>query len=245
MRDDESWMAQAAAEWADRETEEAGGKGMRISLPSFNLLSGAMKGRVIRHALNRAGGTLRRVDSRHVDAVRRLASGPRPQARIDLPNHVVARREYDHLVLDRFDEKPPEDFEYVLEGPGSYRLEAVGRSVFLELAAAADASWHGGSPWTAHLNRELIHFPLTIRNFRHGDHFVPLGMKGTKKIKDFFIERRLPASERAKVPLLIQGREILWVCGLRVDDRFKMTEGSGECLRVTFWGDDRPEPQRP
>jgi tRNA(Ile)-lysidine synthase len=185
--------------------------------------------------MNRVGGTLRKVDAGHVEAVRRLAAAPRPQARIDLPNRVIARREYGQLVFEPSGRLICGDFAYAVEGPGSYDLEAVGRSVSLEFEANGSLPGNAGSPWTALLNGDLIRFPLTIRNFRPGDRFVPFGMKGRKKIKDFFIERKISDSERRNVPLLTQGSEILWVCGLRIDDRFKMTEGAGKGLRVTFF----------
>ena len=55
---------------------------------------------------------------------------------------------------------------------------------------------------------------LTVRNFRRGDRFQPLGMAGHKKIKDLFIEKKVPLSIRARCPLLAMGEEILWIPGL-------------------------------
>jgi tRNA(Ile)-lysidine synthase len=55
--------------------------------------------------------------------------------------------------------------------------------------------------------------PLWVRNFRNGDRFQPLGMSGHKKIKDLFIEKKVPRSIRAKWPLLGAGEEILWIPG--------------------------------
>ncbi|MBI2359850.1 MAG: tRNA lysidine(34) synthetase TilS [Deltaproteobacteria bacterium] len=56
---------------------------------------------------------------------------------------------------------------------------------------------------------------LTVRNFRAGDRFRPLGMHGRKKVKDLFIEKRVPRSLRSTLPLLAAGEEILWIprCG--------------------------------
>ena len=54
---------------------------------------------------------------------------------------------------------------------------------------------------------------LAVRNFRRGDRFQPLGMKGRKKIKDLFIEKRVPLSMRARWPLLTAGDEVLWIPG--------------------------------
>jgi len=55
--------------------------------------------------------------------------------------------------------------------------------------------------------------PLLVRNFRQGDRFKPLGVPGHKKLKDLFIEHKIPLSIRATLPLLVMGQEILWIPG--------------------------------
>jgi len=55
--------------------------------------------------------------------------------------------------------------------------------------------------------------PLTVRNFRRGDYFQPLGMTGHKKIKDLFIDNKVALSVRAKLPLLVLGQEVIWLPG--------------------------------
>jgi tRNA(Ile)-lysidine synthase len=53
--------------------------------------------------------------------------------------------------------------------------------------------------------------PLSVRNFRQGDRFQPLGMTGHKKVKDLFIEKRVPLSVRTHWPILTSGDEVLWI----------------------------------
>jgi tRNA(Ile)-lysidine synthase len=66
--------------------------------------------------------------------------------------------------------------------------------------------------------------PLIVRNFRRGDRFQPLGMSGHKKIKDLFIEKKIPLSVRTRYPLLIAGEEILWIPGLGRSSFARVTE---------------------
>lgn len=90
------------------------------------------------------------------------------------------------------------------------------------------------SPWTAFLNAERITYPLMIRNFRPGDRFVPLGMSGHKKLKDFFIDLKIPSEVRARIPILTERDMPIWVCGFRIDDRFKVSSKTKKVLKVTF-----------
>ena len=78
-------------------------------------------------------------------------------------------------------------------------------------------------------------FPLHIRYWQHGDTFVPFGMKGMKKLSDFFIDRKIPKAKKNRIPLLCNGNgDILWVIGLRSDDRYKVTQDTKRILIFTF-----------
>jgi len=65
---------------------------------------------------------------------------------------------------------------------------------------------------------------LTVRSPRPGDRFMPLGMKGYKKISDFLIDEKIPLYDKENVQLLCSGNDIAWVVGLRIDERFKVTQ---------------------
>jgi tRNA(Ile)-lysidine synthase len=71
-----------------------------------------------------------------------------------------------------------------------------------------------------------------MRNFRPGDRFDPLGVKGIQKLKEFFIDHKVPRVERPKVPLLVSGERIVWVVGYRIDERVKVTEKIKKVLVV-------------
>lgn len=76
----------------------------------------------------------------------------------------------------------------------------------------------------AFIDADKLLFPLIIRFKQDGDKFMPLGMKHYKKMSDFFINQKVPLPNKSKIPLLINGNgEIIWVVGLRQDNRYKVT----------------------
>ena len=80
------------------------------------------------------------------------------------------------------------------------------------------------SPDVALLDADKIQFPLSLRHWRHGDRFHPLGMKGSKLLSDFFVDQKFAEAQKQGVFLLVSAdNEILWVVGHRIDDRFKVT----------------------
>jgi tRNA(Ile)-lysidine synthase len=79
-----------------------------------------------------------------------------------------------------------------------------------------------------------LNFPLTFRLCKNGDRFIPLGMKGQKKLSDFLIDIKLPVIEKKRQPVLLSGEHIIWLAGLRPDERFKVSESTEKVLRVWF-----------
>ncbi len=79
----------------------------------------------------------------------------------------------------------------------------------------------------AYVDANLLRFPLSIRFWQDGDRFKPLGMQNFKKLSDFFIDSKIPVPQKHAVPLLFNGDgKLIWVIGLRQDERFKVTEAT-------------------
>ena len=77
---------------------------------------------------------------------------------------------------------------------------------------------------------------FVVRNRRNGDRFHPLGLAQPKKLKDFLIDRKIPAERRDRLPLLVWNGEIVWIAGVEVSERFKVTDSPGVLFEV--WLDD-------
>jgi tRNA(Ile)-lysidine synthase len=75
---------------------------------------------------------------------------------------------------------------------------------------------------------------LTLRNWHPGDWFIPLGMTGHKKISDFLIDSKMPLYQKNSVFVLSNKDGIIWVCGLRVDERFKLKDETRRILKLEF-----------
>lgn len=85
-----------------------------------------------------------------------------------------------------------------------------------------------------YIDLDRLQFPLTLRKWRHGDYFYPLGMKGKKKLKEFFIDNKFSLFDKEDIWLITSGDEIALIVGHRLDDRYKITENTTQCLRVTI-----------
>ncbi|MHC1705080.1 MAG: tRNA lysidine(34) synthetase TilS [Tenuifilaceae bacterium] len=74
------------------------------------------------------------------------------------------------------------------------------------------------------IDYDKLIFPLTLRHWQPGDKFVPFGMEGFKKVSDFLIDKKVPLTQKEKVFVLESGDNIVWVVGVRIDDRYKVTK---------------------
>jgi len=87
---------------------------------------------------------------------------------------------------------------------------------------------------TALIDRDKLQFPLILRKWQLGDFFQPLGMQGMKKLSDFFIDEKFSLSDKENVWLLTNGVEIVWIVGVRLDERYKITPETRSVLTITL-----------
>ena len=89
--------------------------------------------------------------------------------------------------------------------------------------------------WMMIVDADLLPYPLQIRSWRAGDRFVPSGMKGrSKKLQDYFVDRKIPVSQRGRIPILDSPQGIVGVLGFRPDERFQVSDRTRRCLVITI-----------
>lgn len=96
----------------------------------------------------------------------------------------------------------------------------------------------GSNPDVEYIDAKKIKGQLKLRNWKNGDRFKPLGMNDFKNLSDFFIDQKIPITEKKKIPVLCEkiGRSenIIWLCGLRLDDRYKIDKDTQHTLKLEW-----------
>ena len=167
-------------------------------------------------------------------AVLNLARRSKSGSRIDIGSGITAMKEFDKLVIGR-DLALINRYEVRLEVPGTTRVEAAGVEFRVEVLKERPGDgdvYRGGD--TAYFDFSQIELPLVARSWREGDRFVPFGLSGTKKVHDVFIDEKVPASQRAAVPIVCDEDGILWVAGVRRADRARITDGTSTILKIAY-----------
>lgn len=157
---------------------------------------------------------------------------PKTGSRLDLPGSrsVWATRQW--LVFGS-DARTVDLPVFDVEVPGSAMSREWGFGIRIEEAAPEllDGTWE--QVISGDEIEDGAH--LLIRQWRPGDRFHPLGAPGKKKLQDFFVDAGVPRGERASVPIVEHKGSIVWVLGMRIDDRFKITPSTRRALRVSVF----------
>jgi tRNA(Ile)-lysidine synthase len=84
----------------------------------------------------------------------------------------------------------------------------------------------------SYIDADKIIWPLELRKWQYGDSFVPLGMKGRKKVSDFLIDEKVSVLEKENTWVLLSNNEIVWLVGHRISDKFKITDSTQNVLKL-------------
>ena len=195
----------------------------------------AIQRRVLRQAYGRIEGSTRGLSYAHVEDVCDALGKPggRVHKVFSLPRGIRAFLQHDAIYLSRRDLWKVTPYEYPL-CLGEERLISEAGIVLCADRVPVDSLPPG---WTLDRNRAFLDADLAVgemvvRNARPGDRFRPLGLGGGKKLKDFYIDEKVPRSLRHRIPILEIGGRIGWVVGYRIDDRFKVSEKTRRIIRV-------------
>jgi tRNA(Ile)-lysidine synthase len=166
----------------------------------------------------------------HILLIEKIMRAKKPNLTAILPHNLRVKKVYTTMV---FTQKP-------LRPPITDRVPvAIGKNILKSFSISLTIRVQKNMPSLRLRNRNVALFDrekignISVRTFRTGDRFFPLGMDNPVKLKDFFISGKIPKEERRSIPLLLSGNDIIWVIGHRIDNRYKVTETTREILRVT------------
>ena len=195
----------------------------------------ALRRRILRLAIGQIQGDMKELAFNHSEFMLQLSEGKSPNRQLNLPNNLEFLRAYNQLIIQRPTSKIGE-FEYTVAVPGDNNFPALNAVMVATIVEAPSrkASYVLDGKFQAVFDVDQIQMPLKIRSRRAGDRFQPFGMKGTKKVKDFFIDAKVPQRMRQSIPILVTGDEILWVVGHRTSEKCKVSNKTRRFLHLTY-----------
>jgi len=207
----------------------------------FNSQHPALQKRLIRQAILVAKGDLRSISVRHVLKIIQMMKLENGVKEIHLPGFLTAVCEKGKLFVrkrHRCDFVEDEFFsgDFVskdINVPGTTEIGFRGLCLNTKLVSKKDIDFYSTNSNKAYLDYDKTGSDIKVRVFRPGDRFIPLGMKGTKKLKAFFIDEKIPRDQRKSIPLITSiNDDIIWVYEKRIGERYRVTDKSTRVMVV-------------
>jgi len=172
----------------------------------------------------------RKLEYEQVNAILELTEGL-TGSWVALSKEYVVFRDREHLVMRK--SEPVSDFKIVVQPNHRYEFNKFRFSSEVMEESNVSLNGHGGAEY---VDADRIESgELVLRTWSEGDAFVPLGMKTKKKISDFFVDAKIPIYEKHHIPILeTRDGQVVWVCGQRIDDRFKITTDTKRVMKLEF-----------
>ncbi len=138
-------------------------------------------------------------------------------------------KDREKFIINKIENKNVEHIYYI--DPDSYNIINLPISISFEFIED-EAIEIIKDKNLAFLDAEKLTFPLILRKWKQGDYFQPLGMKGIKKLSDFFVDIKLSIPDKENCWLITSADQVVWIVGLRIDDRFKITSSTKRILKI-------------
>jgi len=192
-----------------------------------------LRGDVLRLAIEHVKKDLTDISFVHIDDI--IDQLGKKKAEIDLPGiYAIVNKGMLSISRQRPQKSKPAQFMRKLEIPGEIRDESAGMMIEADLMDSVPLSeLHAKNPYQAFLDYDKIAKPLIVRNRREGDAFSPLGLKGSKKLQDIFVDEKVDIDERDRIHVVEDGSKIVWVVGYRMAEEAKVTPKTKKVVKLS------------
>ena len=208
-------------------------KGISLSLPIIKRIQSVIRFYIYREIYKQISGTEKDFYQNNFNEIESIlnASGSK---QIMLAHNVIVLKEYDNLIFLKKGSFVVSDinFKRVISnvrarfGFENYRIYMRKIKILPRKRNQFE------NKNIAYLDYDKVVFPITLRHRRDGDKFIPLGMKGNKKLQDFFIDEKVPKFERDNIIIFEDKEKIIWIGGKRIDSRVSITNKTKNILQL-------------
>lgn len=209
-----------------------------LKLKEMEKLHPAIIKRIINIILKKLKGNIDNFYYKHYNDIIKFIETNDTGDILDLPDNINMKISYDKLIIMRGTFSKIKKYSKLVEDEGEYLLPYTQKLTVEIIPKKLN--------WRNYKNNKIclidfdkVAFPLKVRNRRDGDRFIPLGMDGHKKVKDFFIDKKVSDHMRDKIPIVFDGEDnLLWICGYRMDERFKLENSSKKTILIKYQKED-------
>lgn len=213
--------------------KDRSGSKLVLDLNLLRALDVGERGRIIRRGIEELKGNTVNVEMKHIDNAISLMDAGKTGKKIDLTGGFTIEISYDNFIINKGLDKVPE-FEYNIALNEITHIKEVNKTLLARVFEAGTETWEDIEDKDSFcVDFDLVKGSLTVRNRRPGDSITPCGMEGSKKVKDVFIDLKIPKEERDSRLIVADDENIIWLEGYRINDKYKINESTKKILKIS------------
>ncbi len=220
--------------------EDIENKEICIGIEDFNKLDIVIKKELIRKIIKNLSMSLKDIDSSHIQGAINLTKR-QVSKEIHLPYDIIVIKGYNDLIFRKITEVNNEYGNKLLKPiklsiPCNIYIPEIGKSIDIKIIKNEKDKNFPTNIYTKWFDYDKISNTLILRPRQEGD-FIQINNKGgTKKIKDLFIDEKIPKENRNKIPLIADGSHVVWVIGGRISEAYKINEKTKTIIEINIYG---------
>lgn len=214
--------------------EEKGKAKIVLDIGKLDSLHKAVKTRVIRRAIEELITNLKGIEKKHIEDICKLINNQKTGKKINLTNNIIVTSSYENLIIEKNIKTQDLSFNHRLGINTTTHIEVLASKIKSNVYPIEDVNIDFNNKLVKCFDYDNIKSEIYVRNRKNGDRFSPIGMIGSKKLKSFFIDEKIPKEERDKTPLILEGENIIWVVGHRISEDYKVTSNTSRVLVLEY-----------
>ena len=240
FREEEQYLETMTSDLMRTLVSQDSGDIQRMNRQAFGVLPVALQRRLVRAVLRNYDEERRASSLRVVESVRRVLLKGKSGTRLSLKQALVTLGEESVRLSSvrgthsgEIGSKLRKSECVRVSVPSTVYWASTGQQIHVEHMTRCDAEQGNMAPSTQRVLFDADQYsePLFVRSWQAGDRFSPEGMKGrSKKLQDYFTDMKIARQQRDTIPLLVAPEGILWVVGMRQDERFVVGRSTNSCL---------------
>lgn len=196
-----------------------------INISYLKTLHDFLQGEIIQHSITKYL-KIQPISTQIIDRIISLADSSTGSS-VEINKNHYCIKDRDRIIFTRKD--PIENIDKLIKSNGKHKIS----SYIIEFKSVNKRNVkYTDDPTIEYFDADLISDKLQIRHWKEGDTFTPLGMDGTMKISDFLINRKISVVDKQKVLVLTNLIDIIWVCGMQINDKYKVTSSTQKVIMV-------------
>ncbi len=195
------------------------GQSLTIEIDSFKDLHPLYRKQILSYCISAYYPLNYSITDQQLDDIQKFVEQAQTGARFSIKNDLILLKEREYLRFVR----EPDALKTVLRLNPNETVEFDDWQISVKLVER-DQIEFTQNPDVEFICGDRLVFPLLVRYWQEGDRFYPLGLGKSQKLKEFFVNQKIEWLQKKQIPILLNGNEIVWVCGLRLDQRYRITK---------------------